>query len=147
MCVQKKICLKSVRRNTDWWVFSMVQQNNFDYTISYPLCNKDSPYIEADFILSSETGLSVESNWSCDALFYVVSCPMKCFNYEFWMLFQHLSQCAKEELVNLMLPWPSEPKGGVITWRPSSSVNFYILTRASKVLTKFFVFSDLMWNV
>ena len=39
-----------------------------------------------------------------------------------------------EELVNLMLFSPSEPKSGVRDCRPSLSVNFNILARDARVL-------------
>ena len=49
-------------------------------TSSYPLWKDDFPYFQADIVLSMETGLSV--NCSRHALFYVVPCSMKRFNYK-----------------------------------------------------------------
>jgi hypothetical protein len=46
---------------------------------------------------------------------------------QFWMIFPHLFQCVMEDHVNLVLFSTREPMGGGRC--PSSSVNFYILTR------------------
>jgi hypothetical protein len=46
---------------------------------------------------------------------------------QFWMIFPHLFQCVMEDHVNLVLFSTREPIGGGRC--PSSSVNFYILTR------------------